>query len=48
MQLCAKSDPERAESYRQRARDFILDFIYYFSDDGTSLFPPKLPSLLSE
>ena len=33
-QLCAKTDPERAESYRQRARDFIQDFIYYFSDEG--------------
>ncbi|WWC86401.1 uncharacterized protein L201_001277 [Kwoniella dendrophila CBS 6074] len=35
--LAAKTDPERAEKYRQRARDFLADFVYYFSDDGAAI-----------
>lgn len=41
--MCKESDPERAEKYRQRARDFVLDFIYYFADDGESVVPSTLP-----
>jgi hypothetical protein len=32
--LCAKTDPERAERYRQRAVDFCQDLIYYFDENG--------------
>nr|XP_019014939.1 uncharacterized protein I206_01026 [Kwoniella pini CBS 10737]OCF53720.1 hypothetical protein I206_01026 [Kwoniella pini CBS 10737] len=35
--LAAKTDPERAEKYRQRARDFLADFVYYFSDEGAAI-----------
>jgi hypothetical protein len=33
--LCAKTDPERAARYRQRAEDFCQDLIYYFDPSGT-------------
>lgn len=32
-----KEDPERCERFRQRAKDFALDYIYWFSEDGSSL-----------
>ncbi|WWD17738.1 hypothetical protein CI109_102179 [Kwoniella shandongensis] len=35
--LCAETDPGRAEKYKQRAKDFILDFVYYFSDEGAAI-----------
>ncbi|WVQ82644.1 hypothetical protein IAT38_004776 [Cryptococcus sp. DSM 104549] len=35
--LAAKEDPERSERYKQRTRDFISDFIYYFADDGAAI-----------
>lgn len=35
--LCAETDPARAESYRKRAQDFVLDFIYYFDDEGNGI-----------
>lgn len=33
--LAGDFDPERAERYRQRARDFAKDFVFYFNPDGT-------------
>ncbi|WRT64296.1 uncharacterized protein IL334_001227 [Kwoniella shivajii] len=35
--LAAKTDPDRAEKYKQRARDFMADFVYYFSDEGAAI-----------
>lgn len=35
--LNVKEDPERSEKYRQRAKDFVKDFIYYFDDEGECL-----------
>ena len=36
-QLCAQSDPERASKFRQRAQGFMLDFVYYFDDEGNAV-----------
>lgn len=35
--LADKTDPERAERYRERAREFVKDLIYYFDDEGVSI-----------
>ncbi|KIY31169.1 hypothetical protein I305_06458 [Cryptococcus gattii E566] len=35
--LAIETDPERCERYKQRARDFIQDFFYYFSDEGAAI-----------
>ncbi|ORY33757.1 hypothetical protein BCR39DRAFT_491534 [Naematelia encephala] len=35
--LCAKSDSERSTRYLERAQQFLLDFIYYFSDEGSAI-----------
>ncbi|OCF41601.1 hypothetical protein I317_04613 [Kwoniella heveanensis CBS 569] len=35
--LAAEEDPERSERYKQRARDFLSDFFYYFSDEGAAI-----------
>lgn len=32
-----KEDPERCARFRQRAKDFALDYIYWFADDGSSI-----------
>jgi hypothetical protein len=32
--LAGDFDPERAERYRERAREFAKDFVYYFNPDG--------------
>lgn len=32
--VAAKSDPERAARYRQRAVDFCQDLVYYFDENG--------------
>lgn len=32
--MCAEEDPKRADAYRQRAQDFVKDFVYYFDDEG--------------
>lgn len=34
LQLAIETDPKRCKRYKQRARDFIQDFFYYFSDEG--------------
>lgn len=41
-QLCAESDPERSEKYKQRARDYVLDLLYYFDDEGESIHQSPL------
>lgn len=30
-------EPERCQTFRQRARDFAKDYIYWFADDGASI-----------
>ncbi|KAJ1708228.1 hypothetical protein NYO67_9599 [Aspergillus flavus] len=35
--LAADFDPQRAERYRERARQFALDFVYYFDADGAAI-----------
>ncbi|KAJ5084395.1 hypothetical protein NUU61_008974 [Penicillium alfredii] len=35
--LAGDFDPERAERYRHRAREFAKDFVHYFAPDGTPL-----------
>ncbi|ORX36052.1 hypothetical protein BD324DRAFT_581530 [Kockovaella imperatae] len=35
--LCAKTDPERSQKFIDRARQFVLDFVYYFNDDGAAI-----------
>lgn len=35
--MCAESDPKRAASYRQRAQDYVRDFVYYFDDEGNGI-----------
>jgi hypothetical protein len=32
--VAAESDPERAERYRERAREYVKDLIYYFDEEG--------------
>lgn len=34
--LAGDFDPERAERYRQRAREFAKDFVHYFDPSGRS------------
>ena len=34
--LAGDFDPERAERYRQRAREFATDFVHYFDPNGMS------------
>lgn len=34
--LAGDFDPERAERYRQRAREFAADFVHYFDPNGMS------------
>lgn len=34
--LAGDFDPERAERYRQRAREFAKDFVHYFDPNGMS------------
>ncbi|BEJ17085.1 hypothetical protein CspHIS471_0604860 [Cutaneotrichosporon sp. HIS471] len=35
--LCAEEDPRRAQAYKQRAKDFVKDFVFYFDDDGNAI-----------
>ncbi|KAJ5739450.1 hypothetical protein N7533_012234 [Penicillium manginii] len=35
--LAGDFDPERAERYRERAREFAKDFVYYFNPDGRAI-----------
>lgn len=35
--LKEKEDPERSELFKERARQFAQDFIYWFSEDGSSI-----------
>lgn len=37
MRLCEKDDPERCRTYRERARIFAQDFIYWFGTRGEAL-----------
>lgn len=32
--LMQKEDPDRCEQYRNRARQFALDFVHYFDSEG--------------
>ena len=32
--LAQEIDPERCEEFRNRARKFALDFVYYFDNEG--------------
>ncbi|KAJ5328559.1 hypothetical protein N7452_008949 [Penicillium brevicompactum] len=35
--LAGDFDPERAERYRQRAREFAVDFVHYFDPNGSAI-----------
>ncbi|KAI5791915.1 hypothetical protein EDC01DRAFT_706673 [Geopyxis carbonaria] len=35
--LASSTDPERAELYRQRAREYALDFVHYFDPQGRAI-----------
>ena len=35
--FAAKTDPERAERFRQRAMEFGRQFLYWFDADGAAL-----------
>ncbi|KAJ5777422.1 CAZyme family [Penicillium odoratum] len=35
--LAGDFDPERAERYRQRSKEFALDFVHYFASDGSAI-----------
>lgn len=43
--LAQNEDPERCEKYRDRARQFALDFVYYFDSEGLKSY--KLSQLLN-
>lgn len=42
--LAGDFDPERADKYRQRSKEFALDFVHYFAPDGETRSSPKPPS----
>jgi hypothetical protein len=42
--LAGDFDPERAERYRQRAREFAKDFVYYFDPNGMFTYYNHLPN----
>jgi len=35
--LAQEDDPDRCEEYRHRARQFALDFVHYFDDEGRAI-----------
>lgn len=43
--LAGDFDPERADKYRQRSKEFALDFVHYFAPDGETRSSPKPPLL---
>lgn len=42
--LAGDFDPKRADKYRQRSKEFALDFVHYFAPDGETRSSPKPPS----
>lgn len=44
--LAGDFDSERAERYRQRSKQYALDFVHYFAPDGES-GPSRFPPIIA-
>lgn len=44
--LAGDFDPERADRYRRRSKEFALDFVHYFAPDGEAQSSLKLLFIL--